>query len=231
MRTSLASPVVLALAALTLGFAPAPSEIREPKVFVEKFTVAKDAATGYGRFAYETTTPGWKAEVKGGRLHLLGDHNEGDQRLVVTAEKAIGKRRWPDSLEVTARIGGTDAIAGAWHVGVSVGSVKVLFHPGYDGGAFRAETVNTHEEFFGNEDMGFTPAAGVLHQLTVKVRRTDGGYRFEVELKDANGGGTYRKTFEVSSKQVGDFDRVGLERSGRRGGDALFESISIRPGK
>jgi hypothetical protein len=231
MRTSLPPLAVGALTAFALGFAPVPSQTRKTEVFVQKFTVdAKDAAKGYGRFAYETTTPGWKAEVRGGRLRLLGDHPEGDQRLFITARKALGKPKWPDSLEVTARLGGTDGDCGAWHVGVSVGAVKVLFHPGYSQGAFRAETVDKREEFVGNQDMGFTPAAGVIHQLTVKVRRTNRGYRFEAELANANGG-AYRKTFEVSSKQVGGFDRVGLERSGRRGGDAVFESVTIRQGK
>jgi hypothetical protein len=230
MRTSLPSLAACALAVSTLGFAPAPES--KGKVFLVTFTkAAKDATTGYGRFAYETTTPGWKAEVSGGRLRLLGDHDEGDQRLFVTAQKAIGKPKWPDSFEVTAKLGGSDKENVAWHVGVSIGSVKVLFHPNFPGGAFRAERVDTHDEFFANEDMGFTPAAGVMHQLTIKVRRTERHCRFEVELVSPDGSGTYRKTFEVSNKQVGRFDRIGLERSGRRGGDALFESVSIKLGK
>jgi hypothetical protein len=228
MRMSLPSLAVCALAVSTLGFAPAPA----PKAFVVTFTTAaKDVTKGYGRFTYETTTPGWKATVSGGMLRLHGDHDEGDQRLVITARKAIDKPRCPDSLEVTATLGGTANESGAWHVGVSVGSVKVLFHPDFPGGAFRAETVDTHEEFFANEEMGFTPAADVMYQLTIKVRRGERRCRFEVAVAPANGGDTYRKTFEVRSRQVGRFDRVGLERSGRRGGDALFKSVSIRPGK
>jgi hypothetical protein len=219
------------LAVSTLGFAPAPSGPRKPKVFVEKFTVAKDITTGYGLFTYETTTAGSRARVSGGRLHLLGPTEESDQRLVVTAQKALGQRKWPDSLEVVARLGGTGAGSGLWHVGLSVGSVKVLFHPDFPNGAFRAEAVDTHNRFFENEDMGFTPAAGVMHQLNLAVRRTGRVQRFEVELVDGHGRATYRKTFEVRSDQVGDFDRIGLERSGQPGGEALFESISVRSGK
>jgi hypothetical protein len=227
MRTFLSLLAACALAVSTLGFAPAP----EPKAFLAHFArAAKDATTGYDRFAYEATRAGWKAEVSGGRLRLLGDHEEGDQRLFITAQKALGKLKWPDALEVTARLGGTAKDNVAWHVGVSISAVKVLFHPNYPGGAFRAETVDTHEEFFANEDMGFTPAAEVIHQLTIKVKRTERVCRFEVELEAAKGGGIYRKTFEVSNKQVGSFDRIGLERSGRNGGDALFESLSIRSG-
>jgi hypothetical protein len=198
----------------------------------ERFAVeAKDITTGYRSFVYEATVPGCKGDVGGGRLHLRGDHEEGDQRLAITARKVTGKARWPDALDVAVKLGGTANDNVAWHVGVSVGRVKVLFHPAYSTGAFRAEAVDTHEEFFGNQDMGFTPAADVLHQMTIRVRRTDRGYRFEVTVADAKGGGTYRKAFEVSGEQMGRFDRIGLERSGRRGGDALFESLSIKPGK
>jgi len=231
-RAILASLIVV----FATAFAPAPLQRREPRgVFVERFTEpAEDVTKGYRSFGYETTLRGCKADVSGGRLLLRGDHvQEGDQRLVVTASRVTGKASWPDSLEVTARLGGTAKGSGAWHVGVSIGRVKILFHPDYQGGAFRAETVDTHEEFFGNQDVGFTPAAGVAHLMTVRVRRTGSGYRFDVTLEEAGGGsgGKHRKAFEVSDKQMGRFDRVGLERSGRRGGDALFESLTIRPGK
>jgi hypothetical protein len=164
-------------------------------------------------------------------LVLLGDHDEADQRLVITAQKAIGEPLWPGSLEIAVKLGGTDNDNIAWHVGVSVGRVKVLFHPNFPSGAFRAESVDSHEYFFGNEDRGFTPAADVMHEMTIRVVRTDRGYRFEVTVEDGKGGGKHRKVFAVSEEQMCRFDRIGLERSGRRGGNALFESLSIKPGK
>jgi hypothetical protein len=219
----------LAFAIVSVGFAPTPFKDGTRREFVEKFTrTSKDATAGYGKFSYEATARGYKADVSGGRLRLTGDHEEGDQRLVVPAMKAAGKKQWPDELEVSAKLGGTAADSGAWHVGLSVGSVKVLFHPDYPEGAFRAETVDGHVEIFGNQDMGFTPASGVMHKVTVKVRRMGPNYRFEVEVVNGKGKGTYRKSFTATAKQMGKFDRVGLERSGRRGGDALFESLSIK---
>jgi hypothetical protein len=211
-----------------LGAAPVPKDA--PRVFVEKFTKpTKDATTGYGRFTYEATDPKWKAEVSEDRLRLVGDHEEGDQRLFITAQKVVGKPKWPDALEVTARLGGTGAASGAWHVGLSVGTVKVLFHPGFAGGAFRAETVDTHKEFFSNENLGFTPAAGIMHELTIKVSRGEKVCRFNVTfVNGGKDGGTFTKSFDVPNEQLGDFDRIGLERSGRTGGDALFESVSIK---
>jgi hypothetical protein len=223
--------LAFALAVAALGAAPIPKDA--PKGLVEKFArPTADATKGYGLFAYEATDPKWKAEVSEGRLRLSGAHEEGEQRLVVTARKVFGKPKWPDALEVTAKLGGTGAASGAWHVGLSVGAVKVLFHPDYDGGAFRAETVDTRTVFSGNENMGFTPAAGVMHELTVKVSRGEKVCRFDVTV--ANGGkagGAFTKSFEVPNDQVGDFDRIGLERSGRTGGDGLFESVAIKPGR
>src|SRR5204863_87015 len=83
----------------------------------------------------EATFPGCKAEVKDGRLYL---RDAGYQRLAVTARAVTGKDAWPDSLKVVARLGGTAGAAGTWYVGVSVGRVKVVFHPDKRGGAFRA---------------------------------------------------------------------------------------------
>jgi hypothetical protein len=211
-----------------LAFAPVEPR---PKVFVERFTVsANDITKGYRSFLYEASIEGCKAEVTAGRLVLQGDHQEADQRLVVTSQKALGKALWPDPLDIVVKLGGTDNDNVAWHVGVSVGRVKVLFHPNFSSGAFRAEAVDTHECFFNNEEMGFTPAAEVMHEMTIHVVRTDSRYRFEVTVVNGKGGGKHQKVFEVSEKQMGHFDRVGLERSGRRGGNALFESLSIKPG-
>lgn len=199
---------------------------------VERFTVpAPDATKGYRSFVYEATVPGCKAEVRGGRLILQGDHAEGDQRLAITSQKLMGKPRWPDALDITAKLGGSAKENVAWHVGVSIGRVKILIHPNYQGGAFRAETVDTHEYFFDNQDLGFTPAADALHEMTIRVRRKDGGYRLDVTLTEAKGGSRFQKTFEVTTEQMGRYDRVGLERSGRTGGDALFGSLSIKPGR
>lgn len=205
---------------------------QEAKNFVERFaTPAKDVTTGYRSLVYEETLRGSKAEVRGGRLILNGDHDEGDQRLALTALKMTRKAQWPDALDITVKLGGTSDNNIGWHVGVSIGRVKILFHPSFSEGAFRAETVDTHEYIFNNENMGFTPAADVLHPMTIRVRRSERGYRFEVALEDAKGTGTYRKVFTVSNEQMGRFDRIGLERSGRRGGNALFEQLSIRLGR
>lgn len=198
---------------------------------VERFaTPSADATKGYGAFTYEATAEGCKAAVANGRLTLGGDHEEGDQRLAISSQKVWGQGEWPNQLEVGVKLGGTAGENGGWHVGVSIGRVKVLFHPNYPEGAFRAESVDTHEYYFNSEGMGFTPVTGALHAMKIKVRRNAKGYQFDVTVAEAQGKGKHRKTFEVSNEQMGRFNRIGLERSGRRGGDALFESLSIQSG-
>ncbi|MEQ8785452.1 MAG: hypothetical protein RIC55_04105 [Pirellulaceae bacterium] len=188
---------------------------------------AKSLAKGYGDFQYEADNGG-PASVVNGALLIDGDNDEGDQRLFVTAQRMIGRGQWPKGLEVRAKLGGKEGNNYGWHVGVSVGRVKVLFHPGLSGGAFRAETTDTHESLFTNEEMGFTPATGAMHAMLVKVSKTADGAEFKVTVSDAGGKSQFNRTFTATTAQLGDDNRIGLERSGRRGGDAVFDSVSIQ---
>ena len=196
----------------------------------EAFTRAADSVTdGYGRFRYEADNGG-PAKIADGVLRIDGGNPEGDQRLFITSQRLTGRDRWPDRLEVRARLGGTAGNNFGWHMGVSVGKVKVLFHPGLAGGAFRAETTDEHDYLFGNEAMSFEPVVGVMHQLQIRVTRKGDGAQFEATVTGGGGGKPHQKTFTVTAEQLGDYNRIGLERSGRTGGDALFDSITIRLG-
>lgn len=184
-------------------------------------------ANGYGRFKYESDNNG-EAKVVDGKLRIEGSREEGDQRLYITSQEMIGRDRWTDELEVRVKLAGEIGNNYGWHLGVSVGRVKVLFHPGESKGYFRAETTDKHEYIIQNQDLTFAPATGVMHEMVLRVKKMNSGAEFEVTVNDGNGGRAYRTKFKVSEDQLGDFSRIGLERSGRAGGDALFDSISIR---
>ncbi len=111
---------------------------------------AKSLADGYGRFLYEADNNG-RASVVDGQLLIDGDNPEGDQRVYITSQRMIGRTEWPRTIEVRAKLGGKAGNNFGWHMGLSVGRVKVLFHPGLGGGGFRAETTDEHDYFFGNE--------------------------------------------------------------------------------
>ena len=194
-------------------------------------TFSRDAdslAKGYGRFFYEADNGG-AAKVVDGKLRIDGNNREGDQRLAITSERLIGRERWPDQLEVRAQLAGEEGNNFGWHMGVSVGRVKTLFHPGLRGGGFRAETTDDHDYLFGNENMNFEPVTGVFHEIIIRVKKTKSGAEFDITMKGGNGG-EHKKKFEVTDEQLGEFNRIGLERSGRTGADALFDSLSIRLG-
>lgn len=179
--------------------------------------------------------------TRAGLLRLPGAGVEGDQRLTVSGLAAFGTPTFPERFTVHALIGGEKENAGGWHVGVSIGNIRLLFHPGYSSGSYRAETVDRYEELFPNQNMPYTPAAGVLHSMTIKVsdERTpmerDGQLfrndqvRFEVAIKNEDGK-VHQHRFDAPRAKVGAITRVGLERSGRPGGAALFGPILILPG-
>ncbi len=184
----------------------------------------------YPMFRFETNVLG-KASVTRGRLRL-GDQRgiEGDLRLYVTAEKLLGQATFPKAFQVKATLGGEDQLAGAWHVAVSVGNLRILFHPGLPQGAFRVERIDNHAQLHENENMPFTPVAGVLHDMTIDVRdNPDGTVTLDVRIVEGGGGkGEFHRTVTVAAGDIGPRSRVGLERSGREGGAGLFGSLIIR---
>lgn len=198
-------------------------------IFRENFARAVPSiAKSYGRFRYESTIPA-KASVVDGVLRLDGDHAEADQRLFIEAKELVGRPELPRPFFVQAELTGEAAGSGAYHVGVSVGRIKVLFHPNYSGGAFRVETTDEHRYLITNQNMGFTPAAGVMHKMTLRVAKgINGQVKFEAAVTDgSNPRHKYVNRFELESDEVGRLDRIGLERSGRTGGAGLFGSVLV----
>lgn len=188
---------------------------------------ARSLAGGYGVFRYSSTNGG-TARVVAGRLLIGGANNEVDQRVSVTSARMIGRTQWPRVVEVRARLGGKQGNNLGWHVGVSVGRVKVLFHPGLSGGSCRAETTDTHHAFFNNHNMGFTPATDRVHEMLLSVKKLRDGAEFRITVRDAGSKAAFHRRFTVSGRQLGKFNRIGLERSGRPGGDAMFDAVSIQ---
>ena len=78
--------------------------------------------------------------------------------------------------------------------------------------------------------MPFTPASDILHEMMIKVTQgDDGSVRFEVTVVDgAKSGKVYQCNMTIAAKDVGPLERIGLDRSGRTGGAALFGSFSIQ---
>ncbi len=183
----------------------------------------------YGELRYETTVDGARASASQGVVRLHGDHNEGDQRLFITAEQLVGKDELKTAFVLTAEIGGESLGTGTYHVGISVGNLRVLFHPGYRYGGFRIERVDNHKYMLSNQRMTFTPAAGILHKMRVSViPQQDKSVLLKTRIIDGeNPNQTYEIEFRAQADDIGPINRVAIERSGRVGGAGLFGFFQV----
>ena len=153
-----------------------------------------------------------------------------DNRVLATSD--MGMNLGPitaEDLRIQTELGGEAAGSGGYHVGVGIGNVRVLFHPAYSGGGFRAERVDDHTYLIQNTNMGFTPRAGTLYPMTIDVEPIEGGkVRFDVTvINTLNPREQHHARLDLERAHVGPLDRVGLHRSGRRGGEGLFGPLSI----
>lgn len=197
------------------------------KIFVEFFN--KDAASvsdGYQRLKFKTNVT-VAGSVKNGMVSLEGKHDlNGDQQLLLHAKDLTGKEQFPDSFCIESKIGGGSEGTGAFHVGISVGNVRALFHPGYQNGAFRIEQVSNNLVILGNTDMNFTPPADKLLLMSMDIKRL-ANKDVEISVKITNNKETFRTSQIVKADTIGKLDRIGLDRSGRGGGDAIFDDFIV----
>lgn len=201
-----------------------------PLVFAELFQDnAADLDAPYRGFRFDAS-PGLTGKVGDDMLKLSGRGPiEGDQRLLILADQICGKDVFPDQFRIEAMLGGTPGGESAYHIGISVGKVRMLFHPGYGEGGFRFEQVDTHKALTQNASMGFTPATDGLATMGIDVKRLPNG---DVELQvtvisDPKQSHRYTTRIKVPAAEIGKLDSISLDRSGRAGGDALFDHLVV----
>ncbi|MDB4435539.1 hypothetical protein N9160_01005, partial [bacterium] len=84
----------------------------------------------YRQFRFETSSkrPG---KVEGTRLIFAGKAGQdGDQRLILESKTWPGEIEFGDRFRVSVILGGEDVSPGAWHMGITIGRIRTLFHPG-----------------------------------------------------------------------------------------------------
>ena len=206
-----------------------PKDAATSGLFYEWFGADKlNCFEGYRAFKHEGANT-QQPFVKDGRLHIPGRHaKEQDQRLSLNVADWPGGKEMPERYVVSCLMGGEAGGAGAWHVAIGIGKVKALFHPGYNEGGFRFEQVGNLEKYSNNQDMGFTPEAGKLYRMDVTVGRFSAGRVGLSVIVTSDGGKTFETTIELNEDEIGPLDRISLERSGRRGGNAMFDDLRVK---
>jgi hypothetical protein len=199
------------------------------QMFVEFFRQPSDSLRkGYRRMRL-LSTENLDGSVAEETLRLTGKRlrGEADQRLSVSAQEATGTKQFPGRFRISVKIGGMAGGEGTYHVGVSVGKVRALFHPGLEEGAFRFEKIDTGKELTSNEDMGFTPEIGGFVDMKIDVQRhVTGKVTLAVEVSDKDIVYRAKKVFDAD--QIGALDQVSLDRSGHHGGDGLFRNLVLQ---
>lgn len=203
-------------------------------VFYEWFGQdVKKLGKGYRGFVFEDLV-GRGGKVENGRLSLPGGQaNDGDQRLVLKSKEWPGEESFGESFEVSAMLGGESKSPAAWHLGISIGNVRALFHPGLEGGAFRFENTTDRKYLSRTVNVGFTPGEEFLQSMSINVTRLpDDRVQLKVVLVDGAPGKTrFESEIAVGADEIGKLDKISLDRSGRTGGTAFFQDFVIKKGE
>ena len=110
---------------------------------------------------------------------------------------------------------------GNYNVGIAIGTNRIVFHPGFGaGGALRVEGPGG----FGNTNMGFVPANGTLHNLTITQTAATGV--FDITLTDGdNAANVFNTSFTNLASVGGDF---GITRGGPSAGQTgIFDNLLV----
>lgn len=102
----------------------------------------------------------------------------------------------------SASIGG-----GAYNLGMTVGNVYFLVHPGFSGGGFRFDSVNLATSLvspgsnIGNQNIGYTPTTDDI-DFEVVLTGVGSDYSFDVSINQA-GVGSFTSTYTLAQSVFG----------------------------
>ena len=114
---------------------------------------------------------------------------------------------------------GAQVSNGVWNLGMQIGDKRMLFHPGFAGGAFRVQGVT------GNIDMGYTPANGVLHHF--QIVQFAGGLISITITDGANPSNVFTTSFVNSSIFGGDYGFFSEDGGSPPNNQAWFDNLVL----
>ena len=204
-------------------------DLEQPLVFAELFRDnTANLDDEYRNFVF-IRDQRLKGKVSGGVLRLSGEMaREGDQRLVLKSEKVYGQEVFPDEFRIEVSLKGTPGGEGTYHLGVSVGNVRTLFHTGYRGGGFRFARIDTLGNLSNNADMGFTPNTNTFATLCIDVKQLPNkNVELSATVRQKGEKRPFQSKIEISAEVIGKLDSISLDRSGNPGGDAIFDNLVV----
>ena len=114
---------------------------------------------------------------------------------------------------------GADPGSVQYNVGLAIGSNRLIFHPGFAGGAFRVDGPGG----FANTNMGYTPEGnGFMHHMQVVIDAELG--QFDITVTS----GTSQFVTSFTNSGYSAFDHVGFTVEGNTVGAALFDNLVIQ---
>ncbi len=196
--------------------------------FYEWFGQEKaDLNEGYRQWTYDGPKD-IAPTVKDGQLIISSKKpSDTDQKVVLQSSSWPQTKTFPKHFTVSCLMGSQIDGAGTYHPGIAIGKVKALMHPGYPGGGFRYENVDTKAVHTPNTTMGYTPKANVLYRIKITVKTMGSGKTHVNTVITSPENQRFEKTATFTQKEIGPINEISLIRSGRRGGDALFSDFHI----
>ena len=166
----------------------------------------------------ETYSSDFSAQVRG-RIEATGGQlqMQGPGTNILTYPGHTG------DLLISGKVGSSPG-SGNTNVGIRIGENNFVFHPNYFPipGAFRVEGPGA----ISNQNMGFVPAGGPLHDMEIAVEAATG--KFTIAVTDAgNPNNIYVRTFTNPAYAPGT-DQIGFRYSSGSGGDeGRFDDLQI----
>ena len=171
-------------------------------------TDTANAAATYPDFTLVGSGP---ATVSGGVLYLGLDNANNFNFPSVSTTPGLST-----DIVLEVDMGGINVAPGGSRAEIKLGAVNALFHVGYSQGAFRFEGAVSQ----GNTNMGYDPAAGVLHHFTA---RSYGTGQFDVAIRN---GSNPAQVFNASFNDPGSVGQsFGLRYLST--GTGIFDNLSI----
>ena len=187
--------------------------------------------THYGDLHYVDSVGDAVASVSKGIARMHGGEKKGEQKLLIKAEQVVGTEQFSNPFTVVAELGGEAMGIGTYHVGITIGNLRILFYPGLRNGGFRIECVDSRVFKVSKRPMPFTPGHEVLCDMRIVVTPLqNGAVRLETTITDPRTPTRpFTNIYVAQEKDIRRLGTIGLERSGGAGGAALFGAFSIEP--